>query len=217
MSSRTRICVYGVRSDEEALAAADAGADGVGLFFNPRSARFVEPEEAWEIAAVLPPLVATVGVLENATVEKFTEIEERCPTDYSQLHGAEPEDVARQCGTRAIKTIRGDAAALEREAQRWSTVDEIDAIMIALDGAAAADAAVLAAVGRIVASRARPVLVGGGLTADNVGGVIAAARPWAVVVSGGVEDDAGRKSPAKMAAFCRAVAAADAGGAGCPR
>jgi phosphoribosylanthranilate isomerase len=206
---RTRVCVYGVRSDEEALAAAEAGADGVGFFFNPRSARFVEPEEAWEIAAVLPPLVSTVGVLENATVEKFLEIEERCPTDYSHLHGNEPEDVARQCGTRAIKTIRGDAAALEREAQRWAKVDEIDALMVALEGAQVSDPEVLAAVGRIVASRARPVLVGGGLTAENVGGVIAAARPWAVVVSGGVEDEAGRKSAAKMAAFCRAVAAAD--------
>lgn len=208
MSGRTRVCVYGVRSDEEALAAAEAGADGVGFFFNPKSARFVEPEEAWEIAAVLPPLVASIGVLENATVEKFSEIEERCPTDYSHMHGNEPEDVARQCGTRAIKTIRGDAAALEREAQRWAKVDEIDALMVALDGAAVSDAGVLAAVGRIVAGRAKPVLVGGGLSAENVAGLIAAARPWAVVVSGGVEDEAGRKSAAKVAAFCRAVVAA---------
>ena len=124
--------MYGVRTDEEALAAAEAGVDGVGMFFNPRSARFVEPEEAWEIAAILPPLVSTIGVFENAPVEKFVEIEERCPTDYSHLHGAEPEDVARQCGTRAIKTIRGDAAALEREAARWGSVDEIDALMVAL-------------------------------------------------------------------------------------
>ena len=210
-SGRTRVCVYGVRSDEEALAAAEAGADAVGLFFNPRSARFIEPEEAWEIAAILPPLVSTVGVFENASVEKFVEIEERCPTDYSHLHGAEPEDVARQCGTRAIKTVRGDGPAIEREAARWARVDEIDALMVALDGAALADSGVLAAVGRLPSATSRPLLVGGGLTAESVGRVIEAARPWAVVVSGGVEDEAGRKSPERMRAFCRAVAAADAG------
>jgi phosphoribosylanthranilate isomerase len=207
-SGRTRVCVYGVRGEEEALAAAEAGADAVGMIFNPRSGRFVEPEEAWEIAAILPPLVATIGIFENAPVDKFVEIEERCPTDYSHLHGDEPEDVARQCGTRAIKTVRGDAAALEREAARWAKVDEIDALMIALDAATITDPGVLAAVGRIVASRVRPVLIGGGLAPENVAGVIAAARPWAVVVSGGVEEG-GRKSPERMAAFCRAAAAAD--------
>lgn len=210
---RTRVCIYGVRTETEALDAAEAGADGIGFFFNPKSARFVEPEEAWEIAAVLPPLVSTIGVLENATVEKFLEIEERCPTDYSHLHGNEPEDVARQCGTRAIKTVRFSPQTLERDLARWDAVDEIDAVLIAMDASAIADAAALDAVAAAVRGLSKPVLLGGGLTASNVARVIAAVGPWAVVVSGGVEDSSGRKSRVRVTEFCEAVRSADAGAA----
>ena len=206
---RTRVSIYAIRTEEEALAAAEAGADAVGFIFNPKSSRFIEPEEAWDIAALLPPLVATIGVFENASVDKFTEIEERCPTDYTQLHGDEPEEVVRQCGTRAIKTVRFGAGDLEGRMRRWDAIDEVDAVLVALGADAAEQPAALEQVGAAARNLIKPVLVGGGVTAANAGRIIDAVGPWALVVSGGVEDEDGDKSPVLMRELVKAVRRAD--------
>ena len=103
---RTRIKICGVRTHDIALAAAEAGADAIGLVFHEASPRFIAPEQAWRLIADLPPFVATVGLTVNASVDQYTAIEEVCPTDYGQLHGEESEKVVRSCGPRIFKAIR---------------------------------------------------------------------------------------------------------------
>jgi phosphoribosylanthranilate isomerase len=206
---RTRVCVYAVRMEEEAIAAAEAGVDAVGFVFNPKSSKFIEPEEAWDIAALMPPLVATIGIFEDASVEKFSEIEERCPTDYTQLHGDESEEVVRQCGTRAIKTVRFSAGNLEQQMQRWDAIDEVDAVLVAMDAQAIVHPGALESVGAAARGLIKPVLIGGGVTAANVKRVIDTVGPWALVVSAGVEDEEGDKSPVLMREFMKAVRSAD--------
>ena len=127
LTGRIRIKICGIRTGETALAAAEAGADAIGFVFHPGSQRFIEPEEAFQVMADLPPFVATVGLFVNATLEKFCEMEERCPTTLSQLHGDEPEDVVRQCGPGVIKAVHFDAETIESELARWSEVEEVDA------------------------------------------------------------------------------------------
>jgi phosphoribosylanthranilate isomerase len=205
LTGRIRIKICGIRTGETALAAAEAGADAIGFVFHPGSQRFIEPEEAFQVMADLPPFVATVGLFVNATLEKFCEMEERCPTTLSQLHGDEPEDVVRQCGPGVIKAVHFDAETIESELARWSEVEEVDAILV--DGSpggqgTAFDWSALAAARRACT---KPLILAGGLTPENVGEAIRIVRPWAVDVSSGVESAPARKSPDLIRAFCEAV------------
>lgn len=209
--ARTRIKVCGVRDVDTALAAAGSGADAIGFMFHPKSVRFVEPEDAAGIAVMLPPLVSTVAVFVNPTLDRFMDIEEACPTTHTQLHGEESEDLVRECAP-VIKAVRFDPATIATELKRWSAMPEIDAILV--DGSAggqgeAFDWAALAAV-RDREGIDTPLIIAGGLTPANVGEAIRAVRPWGVDVSSGVESSPGRKDPALIEAFCRAAQRADA-------
>jgi phosphoribosylanthranilate isomerase len=208
---RTRIKICGVRDEETAFAAASEGADAVGFVFHPSSPRFIEPEDAWEIIGLLPPFMASVGLFVNASVEKFSQIEEVCPTDLSQLHGNEKEDVVRQCGPAVIKAVRFDPQTIARDLATWSEVEEVAAVLV--DGSTggqglAFDWTLLAP---HLAITKKPIILAGGLTAANVGQAIHALRPWAVDVSSGVESSPGIKDPRLIGEFCAAVRAADGG------
>lgn len=202
---RTRIKICGVRTPQAARAAADAGADAIGFVFHPGSQRFIEPEDAFAIMASLPPFLTTVGLFVNATVETFCQMEERCPTNLSQLHGDEPEDVVEQCGPGVIKAIRFDGATIERDLARWSAVAEVDAILV--DGSAGGGGTPFDwdALARAKHACAKPLLLAGGLTPANVAEAIRTVQPWAVDISSGVESSPGVKSPELIRAFCEAV------------
>ncbi|MBC7835902.1 MAG: phosphoribosylanthranilate isomerase [Phycisphaerales bacterium] len=210
MRTRTRVVVYGVTSPEEADTCARAGVDGIGLFFNPASKRHVEPATAWDIASLLPPLVSTIGVFENPRSEYFFEVEERCPTDFSQFHGNEDEDMVRQCGPRLIKTVRvesGGQADAHAFAFKWADVDEVDAVLMTL-GSGIAGPQAWAWLAELRESLARPLLIGGGLTIDNVAEAVRTVRPWAVAVLGAVSPE-GVTSGELLNAFVAGVAAGD--------
>ncbi len=207
---RTRIKICGIRDEESAFAAADAGADAIGLVFYPRSPRYIEPEEAWQLVGMLPPFVSSVGLFVNADLERFMNIEEQCPTDLSQLHGQESEELVRQCGPNVIKAIRFDPAVIEAELARWDRIDEVDAVLV--DGSAGGQGTAFDWPA-LAAARERlhkPLILAGGLTPDNVGEAIRIVRPFAVDVSSGVESSPGVKEPELIEAFCRAVRRADA-------
>lgn len=208
-TDRTRIKVCGITSHEAADAAAEAGADAIGLVFVKDSPRWIEPAFADEIAAQLPAFVSTVGVYRDEPLRTFLEIVEDCPTRWVQLHGNEDEQLARNCGC-VIKGIRFEAETIEAELLRWSGVDEVDAILV--DGSSGGEGVAFewARLAEPLAMAEKPVILAGGLTPDNVGEAIRACRPFAVDVSSGVEASPGVKDPAKIRAFCRAVREADA-------
>lgn len=207
---RTRIKICGVRTPEIAAAAVNAGADAVGFMFVRNSARAIEPEVAAEIMWGLPPFVTTVGVFMNASVDTFADIEEVCPTHFAQLHGNEDEKTVRACGP-AIKAVRYDAATIRADLERWDSIDEVDAILV--DGGAGGEGQSFdwAGLKKAVEGIATPIVLAGGLTAENVGEAIRAVRPFAVDVSSGVERERGLKDPGLIQAFCEAVRAADRG------
>lgn len=212
---RTRIKICGIRDVDTALAAADAGADAIGFMFHPKSVRFIEPEEAADIAVMLPPLVSTVAVFVNPTLERFMDIEEACPTTHTQLHGEESEELVRECAP-VIKAVRFDPGTIAADLKRWSAMPEVDAILV--DGSAGGqgetfDWSALAAV-RDREQIDTPLIIAGGLTPANVGEAIRAVRPWGVDVSSGVECSPGQKDIAMIEAFCAAVLKADASLAG---
>lgn len=207
---RTRIKICGIRSLEVAHAAVDAGADALGFVFVRSSARAISPEEAADIMWSLPPMITTVGVFMNASVDAFADIEEACPTHYAQLHGNEDVPTVRACGP-AIKAIRYDPATIGQELARWNEIDEVDAILV--DGAAPGEGESFDWAGLAAATDdiATPIILAGGLTPANVGQAIRTVRPFAVDVSSGVEKARGEKDPELIEAFCEAVRQADRG------
>lgn len=209
--ARTRIKICGITDEEGLFGACDAGADAVGFVFYSKSRRFIEPDEAFDLISFLPPFVSSVGLFVDASVERFSDIEEVCPTDRSQLHGNEPEDVVRQCGPGVIKAVKFEAATIERELKRWSAVEEVDAILV--DGSSGGEGVAFewAELAKVKSACKKPLILAGGLTAENVGEAVRVVRPWAVDVSSGVESGPGVKDRGLMSAFCEAVRRADGG------
>jgi len=210
---RTRIKICGVRDAATAQAAVDAGADAIGFVFEPTSSRYINPSEAWRLLGRLPPFVTTIGVTRNASLERFVQIERLCPTDFSQLHGDEDEESVRACGPRVIKVIAFNDETIDAQLRRWSRVDEVDAILVDAPTPGAGRAfpwEPLAAAHERHAGGAKPIILAGGLTPDNVEEAVRLVRPFAVDVSSGVESSRGVKDHDLMRAFCEAVRTADA-------
>ncbi len=212
MFARTRIKICGIRDSEGALAAIDAGADALGFVFHEGSPRYIRPVEAYSLVRGLPPMIASVGLFVNAPIDTFEAISQVCPTDYAQLHGQEDAALVEACGPRIIKAVRFDAATIGADLERWAALDAVDAILV--DGSSggrgtAFDWSALDAARE--AASDRPLILAGGLTPENVGEAILAARPYAVDVSSGVEhpDRPGVKDAARIRAFCAAVRSAD--------
>ena len=206
---RTRIKICGNTTPDAALAAADAGADAVGFMFVPSSPRYIKPSDAVQILLDLPPMVSTVGVFMNTSLKFFLEIEEDCPTIYSQLHGSEDESLVKQCGPGVIKGVRFLPESLREELVRWNAVEEVDAILI--DGSAGGEGVSFdwSQLPPFLEGIEKPIFLAGGLTPENVGEAIRLARPYGVDVSTGVERTKGVKDIALIERFCEAVRKAD--------
>ncbi len=207
---RTRIKICGITSLDAARAAADAGADAIGFVFVEDSPRYIEPEAAFAIMGKLPPFVSTVGVVRNCPLDDFLEIETRCPTDFSQLHGSESEHLVRDCGPGVIRGIRFDPDTIAAELACWDALEEVAAILV--DGSAggqgeAFDWSQLVEPARTITT---PIILAGGLTVDNVTRAITTLKPYGVDVSSGVESSPGVKDLQLIKAFCAAVRKADA-------
>ncbi len=208
--ARTRIKICGIRDEEAAVAAADAGADAIGFMFVRSSPRFIEPEDAFQLLSSLPPLVSTVGVFADPTLDEFSDVEETCPTIYSQLHGNEDVELVQSCGPDVIKAIRFDKATIADEIARWSEVEEVCALLIDGSSGGAGVAFDWSLLTPHIENVAKPIILAGGLTPENVGRAIREVRPYGVDVSSGVERAKGVKDTALIEAFCDAVRAADA-------
>jgi phosphoribosylanthranilate isomerase len=212
--ARTRIKICGIRDAESAFVAVESGADAIGFVFAPGSPRTITPDAAWEVAAVLPPFVQTVGLFVDPKLDAFDQAREACPTDLVQLHGTEPEPVVRDCGPDVVKAVRYDRSTIEAELMRWNRVDDVVAVLVDGGPGGTGEKADWDHLAEVASATDHPLILAGGLTPENVGEAIAAVRPYAVDVSSGVESEPGTKDPAKIAAFCRAVREADVAATG---
>ncbi len=215
----TKVKVCGLMEVEHALAAAEAGADFVGVVF-AEGRRKVTPEKAREIADAvhrLPNGPQVVGVFAGCSAAEVNRIAGYCGLDRVQLAGREPWAFCLQMERPINKTVHISPEALDAA----PVIAEISAGTKALRGRDVVfllDTRVGNASGgtgqvfdwgiaRAVA-RDYPVIVAGGLDPDNVGKLIESVRPWGVDVSSGVETN-GRKDPAKIRGFIEAVRMAE--------
>ncbi|MEM9883738.1 MAG: phosphoribosylanthranilate isomerase [Planctomycetota bacterium] len=222
MSQRTRIKVCGVKDVAAALAAADAGADFVGLVFVRASPRFIPPEAAREIVAALPIGVEPIGLFCDHTVDDVRDAAATAGLRTVQLHGREGPGFAKQLGgLRIIKAIGFEPGKLAERLQPWREA-RTGLAAVLLDTPPKADAAITGGGGEPFDWDALadaestghfrglpPRFLAGGLTPRNVAAAIEKVRPYAVDVSSGVESSRGVKDPAMIAHFCAAVRDAD--------
>ena len=202
MVVRSKIC--GITRIEDALLAAEAGADAIGLVFYDKSPRAVDVRQARAILAALPPFVTSVGLFVNASRCFIGEVLDAVPLDLLQFHGDETPEQCEGHGRPWFKALRvrpGDD--LRAEAARFSGARAIllDAYVPGVPGGTGErfDWKL------IPADLPRPLILAGGLTPDNVAEAIASVRPYGVDVSGGVEASRGIKDAAKVAAFIQRV------------
>ena len=201
-----RIKICGITNLEDALLAADLGANALGFIFYAKSPRSIEPEAAREIIRQLPPLVLSVGVFVNAEAALVQELAARVGLDWVQLHGQESPEYCRSLGRRVLKGFRmKDAASLQELPAYQGAVQALllDTYRRGQTGGTGE------AFDWELAVRAQgygPIVLAGGLTAANVAQAVATVRPQAVDVASGVEAAPGKKDPEKLRAFFRAVA-----------
>jgi phosphoribosylanthranilate isomerase len=208
--TRTRIKICGLREPGHARIAAEAGADAIGLVFYPPSPRFVTAEQAAEVAAALPPFVTAVGLFVNETREAIEAILERVPLGLLQFQGDETPDFCAGFGKPFVRAVRMEEGVdLIEWAGRFSAARALllDADVPGARGGTgqAFDWA------RVPREAPLPLILSGGLTAQNVGRAVREVRPWAVDVSSGVERARGVKDPALIVEFIRSVQREDAG------
>lgn len=212
-SSRVLVKVCGLSDVDQALACASAGADWLGLNFHPPSPRCIGLDRAAEIAAALPSTTRAIGVFVDEPIDRIRAAAERVGLWAVQLHGDEtPADVARLGDSRVIKAFR------LRSAADWprvlAFVREVANLGGALEGILV-DAYVpgqAGGTGQTIAEELLDLMAGtprlilaGGLNRGNVARLVARVRPFMVDVASGVESAPGRKDPAEVAAFVRAV------------
>ncbi len=199
---RTRVKICGITRPEDGLAAAAAGADAIGLVFYSPSPRHVTIEQARAVTAALPPFVTTVALLVNAAADEVRAVIEAVRPDLLQFHGDESPDYCAAFGLPYIKALRMRAEADVREAARRHIGARgllLDSYQPGVPGGtgAAFDWQ------RVPHDIDLPLILAGGLTPENVVEAIRSVRPYAVDVSGGVEQSKGIKDAAKVAAFIR--------------
>jgi phosphoribosylanthranilate isomerase len=219
----TVVKICGVTTFADALAAAEAGADMLGLNFFRRSPRYLEPEAAREIAVRLRgqlgaacPLL--VGVFVNDVVGRVSQTMEIVGLDFAQLSGDESGEMLKEMRGVGFKAIRPhnraealDDAAYYLKAQATDPRAPsllLDAHHPTLYGGTGEQASVEVALA--VKAEVPRLMLAGGLTPDNVAYTVHEVQPWGVDVASGVEVDGqpGRKDAAKVRAFIDAVRAA---------
>lgn len=188
---RVKIC--GITDQEDAMMAAEVGADAIGFIFAPESARFTPPETVGKIVSSLPAFITTVGVFTSGGEKEFRRAIDECGIDLIQFHGPFLPETIRPFASRAIKVIR------VRNEQGLDEISSQGARAFLLDtyhdqhlgGSGQSFDWTIAA----KASRLGRIILAGGLTPENVEAAIATVRPYGVDVSSGVEIETGGRGP----------------------
>jgi len=213
-----RIKICGITRAADALLASDLGADAIGLNFYPPSPRSLTMDQAEEICQQVSGTLQRIGVFVNQGEDEIRRCVESLQLDAVQLHGDEPAELIKalhpipvirafRCKEPGLAEVRSVLKALGQQQSMpaavlldahltgqyggtgkvldWQQLDPVDGT---IDGC--------------------PLILSGGLTAENVGTAIRQARPWAVDTASGVESEPGRKDPGLLARFVEEAQAA---------
>ena len=205
---RTRVKICGITRNADARFAVRVGADALGFVFFAGSSRNIGLAQARELVTAIPAFVASVGLFVDPEPEFVESVLHQVPLDLLQFHGDESPADCRRYGRPYIKAVRmRDDVNLGRVAEAYH--DARGLLLDAFSERAAGGTGETFDWARVPRELDRPIILAGGLHADNVAGAIARVRPYAVDVSSGVEAAKGVKDEAKIGSFMAAVSAAD--------
>lgn len=209
MGAQARVKICGITSPEAAEHAALAGTDAIGVVFFRPSRRHVESLDlARDIAAAVPPFVTVVGLFVNSERDFVQRVLDTVPLGMLQFHGDESDDFCRQFQRPYLKAIRMKPeidAAQSYQAYPGAAGILLDAYQPGVAGGTGQTFDW----GRVPRTASRPIVLAGGLTAENVSRAVDQVRPWAVDVSGGVEQSPGVKDPQRVSEFIRRAKSVD--------
>ncbi|QWT21154.1 phosphoribosylanthranilate isomerase [Bacillus sp. NP157] len=202
----TRVKFCGFTRVDDMLAAARMGVDAVGFVMTRKSKRFVDIGQAVALRDAVPPFVSSVVLVMDDDPAYVDEIVRRVRPDMLQFHGNETDEACAAHGVRYLKAIamgEGEGALPRLRAYPRAAGLLLDGHGLGETGGSGQrfDWS------RMPRDLAQPLVLAGGLTADNVAEAIATARPWGVDLSSGIETSPGIKDRAKMERFLAAVRA----------
>lgn len=204
---RTRIKFCGITRAEDAAAAAALGVDALGFVFVAASPRHVSATAAAAISRGLPPLVQRVALFQNPSEAQVREVIVTLRPQLLQFHGAESAADCARYGLPYLKAVSlrqpGDLS------QAASAYSDASALLLDSHGEGQGGSGRRFDWSLAAAPVPLPLILAGGLSAENVGEGIRALNPHAVDVSSGIESAPGVKDLGKMRAFVAAVRRAD--------
>ncbi|MCY1533610.1 N-(5'-phosphoribosyl)anthranilate isomerase [compost metagenome] len=214
---RTRIKICGLTREQDIDAAVAAGVDAIGFVFYAKSKRCLTPLRAAQLRRMVPAFVDVVALFVNPAQDEVQTVLDQVGPELLQFHGDEtPQDCAHY-GHRFLRAFRAGAPGLETAENLASTCRAygeaagwlFDSYSAGYGGSGHGfDYALLDDVK--ADSMSRPLILSGGLNAENVGQAVQLLQPWGVDVSSGVEVEQGIKSSDRISFFVAAVQAADA-------
>jgi phosphoribosylanthranilate isomerase len=207
----TKVKICGITEVADARQAVELGAWALGMIFWEQSKRACTIQVAEEIGATLKRSAELAGVFVNATLDDVAATVDRCGLTLVQLHGDEGpaycREVARRTGARVIKAARVRDAASVRDLEAFHT--DFHMLDAAVPGQRGGTGQTFSWELASAHRGAVPLILSGGLTPDNVSEAIRVTSPFAVDTASGTERSPGRKDPAKVTAFFRAVKAVE--------
>ncbi|MEJ2671279.1 MAG: phosphoribosylanthranilate isomerase [Deltaproteobacteria bacterium] len=200
-----KIKICGITNLEDALLAAELGADALGFIFYPKSPRYLAPETAREIIFHLPPFVTSVGVFVNEEAAMVQNLAARVGLDWLQLHGQESPDYCQSLGRRVIKGFRLKDAGSLTELEPFQGAVQAFLLDTYKKGQVGGTGETFDWRLAREAQKFGQIILAGGLTPENVAQAIKVACPQAVDTASGTEAAPGRKDPARLREFFAAV------------
>jgi len=198
---RVRVKICGITRIEDGLAAAEAGADAIGLVF-AESPRQVTTAQARAIVSALPPFIKVVGLFVDPPADAVRGVLGAVPLDLIQFHGLETPELCRAIGRPYLKAIHIKEGVDAGEAARRYP-DAAGILFDTYHPQVAGGSGNAFDWSKVPRDLVRPVILAGGLTPENVAAAVKRVRPYAVDVSSGVEISKGIKDAARIAAFIR--------------
>ena len=217
--SMLRVKICGIQQIADALEAADAGADFIGLVFVPGRSRRLAEDRAIGVVSALraasDEAPKVVGLFADQPLEEVTGIVRHCGLDMVQLCGRESHAYCDQVEAPVIRVVHvSDSLVVEDAVPRLS--EEVSTLrgrghLVTLDRKVEGLQGGTGEsfdwdVAKALSSIGLSFLLAGGLTPQNVGLAVRTVRPWGVDVSSGVETGAA-KDGEKIRAFIQAVRA----------
>lgn len=203
VNPQIKVKICGMTQLQDAEFAVEQGADAVGFIFYKKSPRAVTMKTVREIISKLPPLVDTVGVFVNESVDRVNKIADYCGLDLVQLHGEESPAFCKNIHRRVIKAFRVKDLQSIKQLEKFPVSGFLlDTFSDNLHGGTGKTFDWTLA---LPAKKMGPVILAGGLTPRNIRQAVSQVRPYGVDVCSGVEKSPGIKDLEKVRAFLKNI------------